>query len=66
MKSAKVTLGFLLVAVTAVALVGCKHAVTEKELDETLAKYNKANSTKQDNAEKTAKKTWKSIFGQSI
>jgi len=39
MKSAKVMLGFLLVAVTAVALVGCKHAVTEKELDSSLGKY---------------------------
>ena len=63
MKSAKVMLGFLLVAVTAVALVGCKHAVTEQELDKTLAKYNKANSTKQDNALKAAKKAaWNSFY----
>ena len=63
MKSAKVMLGFLLVAVTAVALVGCKHAFTEKELDKTLAKYNKDNSTKQDNALKSAKKSaWNSFY----
>ena len=63
MKSAKVMLGFLLVAFTTIALVGCKHAVTEQELDKTLAKYNKANSTKQDNALKAAKKAaWNSFY----
>ena len=63
MKSAKVMLGFLLVAFTTIALVGCKHAVTEQELDKTLAKYNKANSTKQDDALKTAKKSaWNSFY----
>ena len=39
MKSAKVMLGFLLVAFTTIALVGCKHAVTEQELDSSLGKY---------------------------